>query len=56
MEQFAGGPPKGPDDLIEIDLLGTPDYFPAEPFSFKDTISDIGEYIKGGGTAYWIWY
>ncbi len=31
------------------DLLGTPDYFPAEPFSFKDTVSDIGDYIKSGG-------
>ena len=42
------GPPKGP-TFNRNDLLGTPDYFPAEPFSFKDTISDIGEYIKGGG-------
>ena len=42
------GPPKGP-TFNRNDLLGTPDYFPAEPFSFKNTISDIGEYIKGGG-------
>ena len=42
------GPPKGP-TFNRNDLLGTPDYFPAEPFSFKDTVSDIGEYIKGGG-------
>jgi len=42
------GPPKGP-TFNRNDLLGTPDYFPAEPFSFKDTISDIGEYIKSGG-------
>jgi hypothetical protein len=42
------GPPKGP-TFNRNDLLGTPDYFPAEPFSFKDTVSDIGEYIKSGG-------
>ena len=42
------GPPKGP-TFNRNDLLETPDYFPAEPFSFKDTISDIGDYIKSGG-------
>ena len=42
------GPPPGP-TFNRNDLLGTPDYFPAEPFSFKDTVSDIGEYIKSGG-------
>ena len=50
INQGGGGddPPKGP-TFNRNDLLGTPDYFPAEPFSFKDTISDIGDYIKGGG-------
>ena len=42
------GPASGP-TFNRNDLLGTPDYFPAEPFSFKDTVSDIGDYIKGGG-------
>ena len=42
------GPASGP-TFNRNDLLGTPDYFPAEPFSFKDTVSDIGDYIKSGG-------
>jgi hypothetical protein len=50
INQGGGGDrlPSGP-TFNRNDLLGTPDYFPAEPFSFKDTISDIGDYIKGGG-------
>jgi len=42
------GPPPGP-TFNRNDLLGTSDYFPAEPFSFKDVLSDIGDYIKSGG-------
>jgi hypothetical protein len=42
------GPPPGP-TFNRNDLLGTTDYFPAEPFSFSDLASDIADYVKSGG-------
>ena len=42
------GPPSGP-TFNRNDLLGTTDYFPAEPFSFSNLASDIADYVKSGG-------
>ena len=42
------GPPPGP-TFNRNDLLGTSDYFPAEPFSFSNLTSDIADYVKSGG-------